>query len=109
MDRTRVSSVMVAVCPAIRRAGENGNPRPRTVSMIVEVRIGRVNGGMSGDPRDWVVPCELAPRFGINRGQFVQQFNERTKEAGGMPIPVVVNVYSDRSFEFITKSPPASA
>jgi large subunit ribosomal protein L11 len=48
-------------------------------------------------------------RFGINLGQFVQQFNERTKEAGGMPIPVVVKVYNDRSFEFITKSPPAAA
>jgi large subunit ribosomal protein L11 len=48
-------------------------------------------------------------RFGINLGQFVQQFNERTKEAGGMPIPVVVRVYNDRSFEFVTKSPPAAA
>ncbi len=48
-------------------------------------------------------------RFGINLGQFVQQFNERTKEAGGMPIPVVVNVYNDRSFDFVTKSPPAAA
>src|SRR5918999_1323804 len=47
-------------------------------------------------------------RYGINLGQFVQQFNERTREAGGMPIPVVVNVYNDRSFEFITKSPPAA-
>ena len=48
-------------------------------------------------------------KFGINLGQFVQQFNDRTKEAGGMPIPVVVNVYNDRSFDFITKSPPAAA
>ena len=48
-------------------------------------------------------------RFGINLGQFVQQFNERTREAGGMPIPVVVNVYNDRSFDFVTKSPPAAA
>ena len=48
-------------------------------------------------------------RYGINLGQFVQQFNERTKEAGGMPIPVVVKVYNDRSFEFVTKSPPAAA
>ncbi len=47
-------------------------------------------------------------RFGINLGQFVQQFNERTKEAGGMPIPVVVRVYNDRSFDFVTKSPPAA-
>jgi large subunit ribosomal protein L11 len=48
-------------------------------------------------------------RFGINLGQFVSQFNDRTKEAGGMPIPVVVKVYNDRTFEFVTKSPPASA
>jgi large subunit ribosomal protein L11 len=48
-------------------------------------------------------------RFGINLGQFVQQFNERTKDAGGIPIPVVVKVYSDRTFEFATKSPPAAA
>ena len=47
-------------------------------------------------------------RFGINLGQFVQQFNERTKEAGGIPIPVIVKVYNDRSFEFTTKSPPAA-
>ena len=48
-------------------------------------------------------------RFGINLGQFVQQFNDRTKDAGGMPIPVVVRVYNDRTFDFDTKSPPASA
>lgn len=48
-------------------------------------------------------------RYGINLGQFVSQFNERTREAGGMPIPVVVNVYNDRSFDFVTKSPPAAA
>jgi large subunit ribosomal protein L11 len=47
-------------------------------------------------------------RYGINLGQFVQQFNDRTKEAGGMMIPVVVTVYNDRTFEFITKSPPAA-
>ncbi len=48
-------------------------------------------------------------KFGINLGQFVSQFNERTREYNGIPIPVVVTVYSDRSFEFVTKSPPASA
>ena len=48
-------------------------------------------------------------KFGINLGQFVQQFNDRTKDANGMAIPVVVNVYNDRSFDFITKSPPAAA
>lgn len=48
-------------------------------------------------------------KFGINLGQFVQQFNDRTKEYAGTPIPVVVTVYNDRSFDFITKSPPAAA
>ena len=48
-------------------------------------------------------------RYGINLGQFVSQFNERTREFNGTPIPVVVTVYSDRSFEFITKSPPAAS
>jgi large subunit ribosomal protein L11 len=48
-------------------------------------------------------------KFGVNLGQFVQQFNEKTRDAGGMPIPVVVNVYNDRSFDFKTKSPPAAA
>jgi large subunit ribosomal protein L11 len=47
-------------------------------------------------------------KFGINLGQFVQQFNERTKENLGMRIPVVVKVYSDRTFEMETKSPVAA-
>ena len=48
-------------------------------------------------------------KFGVNLGQFVMAFNERTKEYAGTPIPVVVTVYNDRSFEFITKSPPAAS
>lgn len=48
-------------------------------------------------------------KFGINLGQFVSQFNERTREYNGIPIPVVVTVYNDRSFDFVTKSPPATA
>lgn len=48
-------------------------------------------------------------KFGVNLGQFVQAFNDRTKEYAGTPIPVIVTVYNDRSFEFITKSPPAAS
>jgi large subunit ribosomal protein L11 len=48
-------------------------------------------------------------KYGINLGQFVQQFNERTREYNGTPIPVVVSVYNDRTFDFVTKSPPAAA
>lgn len=46
-------------------------------------------------------------KFGINLGQFVQQFNERTREQLGLRVPVVVRVYNDRSFELETKSPAA--
>ena len=48
-------------------------------------------------------------KFGVNLGQFVQQFNDRTKEFNGTPIPVIVTCYNDRSFDFVTKSPPAAA
>ncbi|QGJ70122.1 50S ribosomal protein L11 [Planctomycetales bacterium 10988] len=48
-------------------------------------------------------------KHGINLAGFVQQFNDRTREANGMPIPVVVSIFNDRSFEFVTKSPPAAA
>lgn len=48
-------------------------------------------------------------KFGINLGQFVSQFNERTKEYNGTPIPVIVTIFSDRTFEFVTKSPPAAS
>ena len=47
-------------------------------------------------------------QHGVNIGQFVQQFNERTREFNGMTVPVVISVYSDRSFTFELKSPPAS-
>lgn len=47
-------------------------------------------------------------KHGINLGQFVQAFNDATRDAGGMMIPVVVSVYNDRSFDFILKSPPAA-
>ncbi len=53
------------------------------------------------------VGTALGPH-GVNIGQFVQQFNERTREMAGTIIPVVITVYSDRSFEFILKSPPAA-
>lgn len=48
-------------------------------------------------------------KFGINLGQFVQQFNDRTKEYNGTPIPVIVTVYADRTFDFVKKSPPAAS
>jgi large subunit ribosomal protein L11 len=47
-------------------------------------------------------------QHGVNIGQFVSQFNDKTKDQRGVMIPVVITVYSDRSFEFILKSPPAA-
>ncbi|MGE0707122.1 MAG: 50S ribosomal protein L11 [Planctomycetota bacterium] len=47
-------------------------------------------------------------QHGVNIGQFVKQFNDKTKDAAGMTIPVEIFVYEDRSFTFICKSPPAS-
>ena len=45
---------------------------------------------------------------GVNSAQFCSEFNERTREMMGNIIPVVITVYDDRSFTFITKTPPAS-
>ena len=50
----------------------------------------------------------LAPH-GISLPNFVKEFNERTKDNIGFKVPVVVTIYADRSFTFITKSPPAAA
>ena len=47
-------------------------------------------------------------QHGVNIGQFVQQFNERTKDQNGTTVPVEITVYADRSFDFIVKSPPAA-
>lgn len=47
-------------------------------------------------------------QHGVNIGQFVSQFNERTKDQRGMMIPVVISVFSDRTFTFEIKSPPAA-
>ena len=47
-------------------------------------------------------------QHGLNIGQFVSQFNEATKQLNGMPVPVVIEVYGDRTFTFVVKSPPAA-
>ena len=47
-------------------------------------------------------------QHGVNIGAFVSQFNDKTKDARGVTVPVVITVYSDRSFTFEVKSPPAA-
>ena len=53
------------------------------------------------------VGSALGPH-GINIMGFTKEFNERTKKDVGMIIPVVITIYADRSFSFITKTPPAA-
>jgi large subunit ribosomal protein L11 len=47
-------------------------------------------------------------QHGVNIAQFTKEFNARTQDQEGMIIPVVITVYADRSFSFITKTPPAA-
>ena len=47
-------------------------------------------------------------QHGVNIMSFTKEFNERTKNDAGLIIPVVITVYADRSFTFITKTPPAA-
>lgn len=47
-------------------------------------------------------------QHGVNIGQFVSQFNERTRDMNGTIVPVVITVFADKSFTFEVKSPPAA-
>jgi large subunit ribosomal protein L11 len=47
-------------------------------------------------------------QHGVNIGQFVSQFNERTKDLNGTIVPVVITIYTDKTFTFEVKSPPAA-
>lgn len=47
-------------------------------------------------------------QYGINIGDFCNQFNQKTKDLEGVEIPVIVTIYEDRTFEFALKKPPIS-
>jgi large subunit ribosomal protein L11 len=72
--------------------------------VTAQIRL-QVTGG-TATPAPPVGPA--LGQHGVNIGQFVSQFNDRTKEMRGITVPVVITVYSDRSFDFIVKSPPAA-
>ncbi|MBI1318932.1 MAG: 50S ribosomal protein L11 [Candidatus Hydrogenedens sp.] len=65
----------------------------------------QVNAG-AANPAPPVGPA--LGQHGVNIMDFCNQFNERTKEQAGLKIPVVISVFDDRSFSFITKTPPAA-
>src|SRR5260370_40275625 len=72
--------------------------------VTAQIRL-QVTGG-TATPAPPVGPA--LGQHGVNIGAFVSQFNDRTKDQRGITVPVVITVYSDRSFEFIVKSPPAA-
>ncbi|WP_437188003.1 50S ribosomal protein L11 [Planctomicrobium sp. SH668] len=76
--------------------------KKKVVNAVIKVQI---TGGQATPAPP--VGTALGPQ-GVNIGQFVQQFNERTRDMMGTTIPVIITVYNDRSFEFVLKTPPAA-
>ncbi len=72
--------------------------------LVAEVKV-QIPGGQATPAPP--VGTALGPH-GVNIGQFVQQFNDRTKEMAGTTVPVVISIFNDRSFDFVLKSPPAA-
>ena len=72
--------------------------------IIATVRL-QIKGG-EANPSPPVGPA--LGQHGVNIAEFCKAFNARTKDQQGVIIPVVVTIYADRSFSFITKTPPAS-
>ena len=72
--------------------------------VIAEVKL-QISAGQA-NPAPPVGPA--LGQHGVNIMEFCKAFNERTAKEQGMIIPVVISIYSDRSFSFITKTPPAS-
>src|SRR6056297_2683698 len=72
--------------------------------LVAQIKV-QVPGGQATPAPP--VGTALGPH-GVNIGQFVQQFNDQTREVAGTTLPVVISVYNDRSFDFAVKSPPAA-
>lgn len=72
--------------------------------LLVKIKL-QASGGQA-TPAPPIGPA--LGQHGVNIGQFVSQFNERTKDLNGTTVPVVISVYTDKSFTFEVKSPPAA-
>lgn len=72
--------------------------------IMAKVKV-QIPGGMA-TPAPPVGPA--LGQHGVNIGEFVSKFNEQTRDAQGIITPVVITIYADRTFTFITKSPPAA-
>ena len=76
------------------------------MAKAIKVKIKLQAKGGQATPAPPVGPA--LGQHGVNIGQFVSQFNERTKSLNGMIVPVVITVFVDKSFTFEVKSPPAA-
>jgi large subunit ribosomal protein L11 len=74
----------------------------KTVTAVIKLQC----PGGSATPAPPVGPA--LGQHGVNIGKFVKDFNDKTSDRKGLTLPVLITVYSDRSFEFVVKSPPAS-
>ena len=83
-----------------------GKPAAKGGVKEVMVKIKLQASGGQATPAPPIGPA--LGQHGVNIGQFVSQFNERTKELNGTTVPVVITVYTDKTFTFEVKSPPAA-
>jgi len=79
-------------------------PKPKKKKIVKLIKL-QISGGQA-NPAPPVGPA--LGQAGVNIMDFCKNFNERTKDQTGTIIPVVITVYEDKSYTFITKTPPAS-
>ena len=77
-----------------------GGNYPKMIIGTVPLQI--PGGGATSAP-----PISVAlSNYGVNISKFVNEFNERTKQYEGYIVPTIIKIYADRSFSFVTKTPP---
>src|SRR3954471_19491322 len=92
-----------------RPVGPPASTRPARETTMAKVMTAMVKLQCPGGQATPAPPVGPAlGQHGVNIGKFVQEFNGKTAELRGMTVPVVITVFSDRSFTFEIKSPPAA-